>query len=332
MDLFRLEVPVSVPVPTPTPPRPFRLGVLVWNQYTDWPAFRDIGARADKLGYDQLWTWDHLYPIVGSPDGPILEGYIALAGWAAVTERATLGLMVGANTFRNPGLVVKAITTLDHVSNGRAVLGIGGAWFETEHTAFGIDFGTSVGDRLKRLDEAVELMRGMLRGERASARGTYYEAQSVRNDPRPIQPHLPIVIGGGGEQKTLRTVAKYADMWNVANVDPEQAAHKVEILRAHCAEIGRDPSEIEMSVSLGPALIRDDAAEADRVITGIQERNREMTRPILHGSPDQLADRIRAYQAVGFTNVLYHLAAPFDDETLERFIGEVKPQVTATHA
>jgi F420-dependent oxidoreductase-like protein len=306
---------------------PFRLGVLVWNQYTDWPSFREVGARADRLGYDQLWTWDHLYPIQGSPVGPILEGYALLAGWAGVTERATLGLMVGANTFRNPALVVKQITALDHVSGGRAVLGIGGAWFETEHTAFGIDFGTSVGDRLNRLDEAVDLMHGMLRDGEATARGTFYHAQHVRNDPPPIQAHLPIAIGGGGEQKTLRTVARYADMWNVANVDPETAAHKVEVLRGHCEAIGRDPAEIELSVSLGPLLIRDDDAEAERVIEGIHARNTEMTRPVLHGSPAMMADRIRAFQASGFTNVIYHLAAPFDEETLDRFIEEVKPQV-----
>jgi alkanesulfonate monooxygenase SsuD/methylene tetrahydromethanopterin reductase-like flavin-dependent oxidoreductase (luciferase family) len=310
-----------------TKPRPFRLGVLIWNQYTDWPSFRDIGARADRLGYDNLWTWDHLYPIVGSPEGPILEGYMALAGWAGVTERATLGLMVGANTFRNPAMVVKAITALDHISNGRAILGIGGAWFEDEHTAFGIDFGASVGERLSRLDEAVELMRGMLHEERATARGPVYHAAGVRNDPPPLQAHLPIVIGGGGEQKTLRTVARYADIWNVANVDPETAARKVEILRRHCAEVGRDPAEIEMSISLGPTILRDTPAEVARVVAAIEARNTGMERPMLSGSADELAERIRAYRDLGFTNVLYHLAPPYDDETLERFIAEVKPQV-----
>ena len=151
----------------------------------------------------------------------MLEAYALLAGWAGVTERATLGLMVGANTFRNPALVVKQITTLDHLSGGRAVLGIGGAWFETEHTAFGIDFGTSVGDRLNRLDEAVDLMRGDAPTRRGHRARRVLPRQGVRNDPKPIQTHIPIVIGGGGEQKTLRTVARYADMWNIANVDPE---------------------------------------------------------------------------------------------------------------
>ncbi len=150
---------------------PVRIGVLVWNQYTDWPEMRGAAITADRLGYDSLWTWDHLYPIVGSPDGPILEGYMMLAGWSQVTTHATLGLLVGANTFRTPGLVVKLITALDHLSAGRAVLGLGGAWFETEHTAFGIDFGRTVGERLDWLDEAVELIHGMLREPSASAAG-----------------------------------------------------------------------------------------------------------------------------------------------------------------
>jgi F420-dependent oxidoreductase-like protein len=316
-----------VPETPPRPARPFRLGVLIWNQYTDWSSFRDVGAKADRLGYDQLWTWDHLYPIVGSPDGPMLEGYMALAGWAAVTKRATLGLMVGANTFRNPAMVVKSITTLDHVSGGRAVLGIGGAWFETEHTAFGIDFGSGVGERLDRLDEAVELMREMLRGRRATARGTYYRAVDVRNDPPPVQARLPILVGGGGEQKTLRTVARFADIWNVANVDPETAAHKADVLRRHCDEVGRDPDEIEMSISLGPALVRNRREDAAPQIAAMRARNREMDREILHGSPVEIAERIRAYRASGFSNVLYHLGSPYDDETLERFVAEVKPLV-----
>src|SRR2546423_7384165 len=135
---------------------PIKVGALLWPQYTDWPALRDAAELADHLGYDSLWTWDHLYPIVGSPNGPIFEGYLTLAGWACVTKRATLGLMVGANTFRNPALTAKMATTLDHLSNGRAVLGIGGAWFGTEHEAFGIDFGTGFGQRLDLLDEAGE--------------------------------------------------------------------------------------------------------------------------------------------------------------------------------
>src|SRR4029079_8099493 len=122
-------------------------GLLCWNQYTPWADLRAAGIRADELGYDDIFTWDHLYPIIGSPDGPMLEAYAVLNAWAEATQRARIGLMVGANTFRNPALVAKMITTLDHVSGGRAILGIGGAWFETEHRAFGIEFGGSPRER-----------------------------------------------------------------------------------------------------------------------------------------------------------------------------------------
>jgi len=121
---------------------PIRLGALCWNQYTTWPDLREAGKRADRLGYDTLWTWDHLYPIVGSPHGPIFEAWLVLAAWAQATERIRIGLMVGANTFREPALTAKMATTLDHISGGRAILGIGGAWFETEYTAYGLEFGT----------------------------------------------------------------------------------------------------------------------------------------------------------------------------------------------
>src|SRR4051794_3196106 len=171
-----------------------KLGVLLWPQYTEWQPLQDAAQRADELGFDSIWTWDHLYPIVGDWRGPIFEGYLTLAGFAAVTKQAKLGLVVGANTFRNPALVVKEATTLDHISNGRAYLGIGGAWFDTEHEGFGIDFGNSPGERLTWFDEAVQLMRDMLDNESASARGDRYAAREVRNHPRPVQARLPIMI------------------------------------------------------------------------------------------------------------------------------------------
>src|SRR5918999_6568085 len=133
-----------------------RLGILLWNQATDWPSYEASARRVDELGYDHLWTWDHLYAIFGDPYQPIFEGWSVLAGWAGATERTRLGLLVGANTFRNPGLVAKTAATLDHISDGRAILGIGGAWFELEHQAHGIEFGTGFGQRLDWLDEAVD--------------------------------------------------------------------------------------------------------------------------------------------------------------------------------
>jgi alkanesulfonate monooxygenase SsuD/methylene tetrahydromethanopterin reductase-like flavin-dependent oxidoreductase (luciferase family) len=309
------------------PSAPVKAGVLVWNQCTDWPQLHHAGTTADRLGYDSLWTWDHVYPIVGSPAGPIIEGYMILGGWSQVTSRTTLGLLVGANTFRNPALVVKAITALDHLSGGRAVLGIGAAWFETEHTAFGIDFGASVGDRIARLDEAVELMRAMLHEPAATARGRFYHALDVRNDPPPIQARLPILIGGAGERKTLRTVARFADAWNVSLVTPEEAAHKDAVLNRWCEEEGRDPAEIERTISLGPVAIRDDPAEAKALVARFHERNPGMTRTVVTGSAEEVTEHVRGFVAHGFRHVIYHLVPPFDDETLERFMTEVKPNL-----
>lgn len=302
-----------------------KAGVLVWNQYTDWPSMRDIGRRADGLGYDSLWTWDHLYPIVGDPAGPFLEGYLVLAGWSQHTSHATVGLMVGANTFRNPALVAKMVTTLDHLSGGRAVLGIGAAWFETEHTAFGIEFGRGFGERIGWLDEAIELMRGMLREGVASARGERYTARDARNDPLPVQRELPILIGGSGERKTLRTVARLADAWNVAMVTPDEAQRKDAVLRRWCDAVGRDSDEIERTVSLGPMLIRDAPADARAVIARFHEANPGMEREVLVGSVDEIADLCRRYVDSGFRHLIFHAPYPYDAETIERFAAEVRP-------
>jgi alkanesulfonate monooxygenase SsuD/methylene tetrahydromethanopterin reductase-like flavin-dependent oxidoreductase (luciferase family) len=304
----------------------FKLGALFWNQYTDWPSLRDAAARADGLGFDSLWTWDHLYPIVGDWHGPMLEGYMVLAGWAAVTGRATLGLMVGANPFRNPALVVKQVTALDHISGGRAVLGIGGAWFEREHEAFGLDFGASAGERLDWLDEGVELMRTMLDGQPASARGPHYQAKAVRNDPPPLQKRLPILIGGGGERKTLRTVAKYADAWNIGG-RLDDARHKDEVLRRWCAEVGRDHSQIERTLQGGSIVLRASEDEARRVAAEVGRVNGGWAGPRQALTPAQLVERYAPYLELGFRHIYWDIPAPYDAETLERLAKEVRPSL-----
>lgn len=304
--------------------RELKLGVLLWNQFTDWPSLRDAGVLVDELGFDSLWTWDHLYPIVGDPDGPMFEGYMTLAAWAALTKRVTLGLMVGANTFRNPALVAKMVTTLDHISAGRAYLGIGGAWFESEHEAFGIPFGSSPGERLRWFDEAVELMRGMLHEERTSARGRYYQAQGVVNNPPPLQESLPILIGGSGERKTLNTVAKYADAWNTGG-DPERVRHKDEVLRRWCEEVGRDESEIERTLQGGSVVIRDTVEEAQEAGEAISRQNGLDGFSGPAETPEMTAERLLPHIELGFRHVYFDSPAPYDRETLERLISDVKP-------
>ncbi|MGH2444896.1 MAG: LLM class flavin-dependent oxidoreductase [Candidatus Limnocylindria bacterium] len=306
-----------------------KLGANCWNQYTDWPAMREAGIRADRLGYESLWTWDHLYPIVGNHEGPIFEGWLVLAAWAEATERATVGLMVGANPFRNPALVAKMVTTLDHISNGRAVLGIGGAWFETEHRGLGIEFGGSPGERLRWLDEAVRIMRGMLHGEQPSG-SRYYTADRALNLPAPVQEHLPILVGGGGERRTLRTVAKYADACNLGG-GFERVKAKDEVLRRHCEEVGRDESEIERTTGVGICVIRDDSAEAQRVAKEIFEHNGG-ARPWqnqLVGTVDEVVERLRPYLGIGFRHFIAGFPSPYDPESMERLATEVKPALEA---
>ncbi len=192
-----------------------RYGILPFSQATSWPELLDVARRVDQLGYDHLWAWDHLYAIFGDPYQDFFEGYSLLAAWARETKRVRLGLLVGANTFRNPGIVAKTITTIDHISDGRAIAGIGGAWMEPEHTAHGIEFGSGFGQRLDWMDESASAIRKLLDGETVTSEpGGHYAFKELRHLPPPVQKRLPIMIGGSGEKKTLRSVARYADMWN----------------------------------------------------------------------------------------------------------------------
>jgi F420-dependent oxidoreductase-like protein len=298
-----------------------RFGAQLWSQHTSWPEFRDAALRAEQAGWDSLWTWDHLNAIFGPWEQPIFEGWAILAAVAAVTSRMTLGLMVGANTFRNPGLTAKLATTLDHVSGGRAVLGIGGAWFEREHDAFGFDetWGSGFGERLDRLDESVMLLRRLLDGERVSHEGRFYTFRDALCEPRPVQDHLPILIGGSGPQKTLRTTARYADAWNTLGTLDEVRA-TLAILDERCAEAGRDRAEIELTISF-PIVLRDTeraaraAADERFAVNGIENMG---PMPHLAGPPSAIAEALAPFRDLGFRTVIVRLPAPFDEETLDR--------------
>jgi F420-dependent oxidoreductase-like protein len=296
-----------------------RFGAQLWSQSTGWPGFRDAALAAEAAGWDSVWTWDHVLAIFGPPEQPILEGWTTLAALGPLTSRVRLGLMVGANTFRNPGLTAKLATTLDHVSGGRAVLGIGGAWFEREHDAFGIPFGTGFGERLDRLDEAVMLIRRLLDGERFSHEGRFYTFHDAVCEPRPVQPRLPILVGGSGPKKTLRTVALRADAWNTSG-DLEEVLAKLANLQGHCDEVGRSRSAIELTVSF-PILIRDRRADAEAAWAGLMAHNRSPNAgnvPHLFGSPAEIASELQPYVELGFRTIIVRLPAPHDRETIER--------------
>ena len=311
-----------------------KYGILLWNQATDWPSYAAAVRRLEDLGYDHLWAWDHLYAIFGDPYQPIFEGWSSLVAAAGMTKRMRLGLLVGANTFRNPGIQAKLAATLDHVSDGRAILGVGGAWMEPEHTEGGIEFGTGFGQRLDWLDESVAAQRKLLDGEAVTSEpGGHYAFQGLRHQPLPVQKHLPIMIGGSGEKKTLRTVAKYADMWNAMG-SVEKMAHKIDVLRGHCEAVGRNIDDIEFTLGI-KATIRDSEAEADKVWKAAMEHNKTPLANVAdddtfwNGTAEQLAEKLAPYVELGFHTAISEQPAPYDTETLERLIGEVKPLIDA---
>ena len=215
------------------------------------PTLARIARQADDIGLDSIWVMDHFFQIrgVGRPEEPMLEGWTALGFLAANTSRARLGLMVGGVHYRLPGLWVKAATTLDVLSGGRAWLGIGAAWNEEESRSLGFPF-PPLGERFEQLEETLRIAHEMWQGERGSEgafHGRLYQAGRLMNSPQSIsRPRVPIMIGGGGEKKTLRLVAKYADATNVFG-GPEAIAHKYEVLREHCEAVGRNYEEIERS-------------------------------------------------------------------------------------
>ncbi len=305
-----------------------KIGALCWNQYTDWPSLLQAGIRADELGYTSLWTWDHLYPIIGDSHGPIFEGWLTITAWAQATRKVRLGLMVGANTLRGPSLVAKMATTLDHISNGRTILGIGAAWFEEEHVAFGLPFGDGPPERLRWLGEALPIIRGMLDGTEPTATGPRYTSKATRNLPAPIQAHLPILVGGGGERVTLKLVAKYADACNIGG-GLEMVRRREAILREHCATVGRDEREIERTTGIGTVFIRDDRAEAERLFRAAFERNRIAQvwadQPV--GTPEDVAARLAPYVELGYRHLIAGFPATYDEESMTRLITEVKPML-----
>lgn len=294
-------------------------GAAFWVQRTSWPELCDAVHHAEAVGFDHAWIDDHLLNDEGDPDAPKLEGWTTLAALAAVTSRIRLGLMVAANTFRNPGLTAKLATTLDHVSGGRAILGIGAGWFAREHEAYGIEFGAGFGERLDRLGEAVPLIRRLLDGERVTHAGRYYTMRDAVCAPRPVQPRLPILVGGSGPRKTLPLVAAHADLWNAYGT-PEQIAASDAILRAACAAVGRDPESIVRTANAN-VVIRDTQADADaawerwldRHTPEADERGRELV-----GTPDSVVATLRRYRAVGVRDAVWIFRSPFDTATMDR--------------
>ncbi len=308
-----------------------RIGAAFWIQRSSWPDLRTACLAAEDAGFDSVWLDDHLLADEGDPGDAKLEGWTALAAVAALTRRVTLGHLVAANTFRNPGLLAKEATTVDHVSGGRLVLGLGGGWFEREHDAFGLEFGAGFGERLDRLDEAAGLIRRLLDGEVVDHEGRWYRFRDARCEPRPAQARLPMLIGGSGRTKTLRTVARYADWWN-AYGEVDRIAEVSGWLRERCAEEGRTFEDIRRTVVMD-VVIRDTESEAvrayaevmafqgiPRVRTGSNDTERGLN---AGGAPAAIAAYLRPFADLGVHEVMWIFRAPWDLETIRR-VGEVR--------
>ena len=296
-----------------------RYGAGFWVQRTGWPALREAVTRAETAGYDDLWIDDHLVSDEADWRDDKLEAWTTLAAVAGVTSRARLGHMVNANTLRNPGLVAKMATTVDHVSNGRAILGMGAGWFEREHEAFGFQPGDSVGQRLDWLAEAVPLLRRLLDGEEVTHAGPRYTFDRALCRPRPIQARLPILVGGSGPRKTIPLIARCADMWNMYGT-PDALRAADARLREACEAVGRDPGEIERTVNVN-VVIRSTREEAERAWNGWwtvhQPHSGEGTLDA-GGTVADVAEALARYRDAGFGHPVMIFRTPWDLDTIDR--------------
>lgn len=305
-----------------------KLGLSIYPQQATWQEIRDTVLRADTLGYDSLWIWDHLLGIGREGRQSVFEAWTTMAAWAALTSTVTLGLLVSANTFRNPGLVAKSAVTIDHISGGRFILGIGAAYRELEHQAHGIDFGSSPGMRLRWLEESVALVKGLLSGQTMTSEpGGHYHFAGAAHLPLPVRGPgaTRILIPGAGERRSMRILARFGDLWHVRG-SVDSLTRKIDLLREYCIEAGRSLEDIEL-ITGNPVVIRDDPAEAEAVYESSLEQNGQTRRgagteraagELICGPPEAIAEAWYPFVKLGFRHMIVDFAAPYDQETLER--------------
>ena len=271
-----------------------RFGVKLMPQHCTWQELLDLFVAADENSFfESAWTFDHFYPIYGDWQGPCLESWVTLGALAQATSRIRIGSMVNGVVYRHPAVTANMAAALDIVSGGRLELGLGAGWNERECNAYGIELG-SLKERFDRFEESVQCTIALLRDESVDFSGRYYTLTDARNAPKPVQrPHPPIVIGGGGEKRTLRIAARYAQHWNFPGGTADDFRRKRDVLHAHCADIGRDPSESVTSTHLlmWPAKTVDDVARQAEALapTGIDLGIVYLEAPVAPGTLDDLA-------------------------------------------
>ncbi|MEY2446936.1 MAG: hypothetical protein QOH79_412 [Acidimicrobiaceae bacterium] len=289
-----------------------------------WADVLDIAHHAEATGWDGLYFADHFMP--NDPegerplDGPTLECWAVLGGLAAATQRLRLGSLVCGNTYRHPAVLAKIATGVDNVSNGRVVLGLGAGWQVNEHKAYGIEL-HNTRTRLDRFDEACEIVRSLLDNERTTFEGKHYTILDAPCQPAAVQDHLPLLVGGGGEKRTLRTAARFADEWNVWGT-PEIVAQKSEVLARHCEDIGRDPTTIKHSTQALMFLSEDETWLAGK-------RQQSTGRPDIVGTPDEVIEIVGRYRDVGVDELIvpdWNMGPPTrTKDTYDLFMERVAP-------
>lgn len=307
-------------------------GVTLPQIKRSWQETRAAAETFDSLGFDSVWLNDHLYG-VPMPSLPILEAWTTLSAVAATTQRVRLGTLVSPVGFRNPALLAKMAATLDQISNGRVIVGLGCGWFQMEFEGYGYPF-PSLRHRLEQLEEAAVLMKRLWTEPQVSFEGRHFNAREAFCEPKPVQrPHPPIMIGGGGEKLTLRVVAEQADQWNTFG-SPEDFRRKIAILREHGRAVGRNTEEIEVSWA-GVMHVTDSASEKAALMQALAEtygRPMEAVEPtVLVGSIEEIIERIGRYLEVGVTHFICVARPPFHHPSLRQFAERVIPRVRAEH-
>ena len=293
-------------------------GVHTGLQHISSDEVRTAWHRIESLGYGWISIWDHFYGATGKPDdAECLEAVAMHAALACETSRVRIGSLVYSIGYRHPAVLAKAITTIDHLSGGRADMGIGSGWAEVEYNAYGITFPeTKV--RMDQLEEGIQVLRSLLHTDVSDFSGTHFSLHGARNEPRPMQAHLPIWIGGGGEKRTLKIAARYADGWNVPFVSPEEFGRKRAVLHEHCKTVGRDPTEIRCAINVALAWT-EESLQAQFGHLANHVRNGCLT-----GTDEQVLDRIGQYILAGADQVNIALRAPFDLDAIERLSVALK--------
>jgi F420-dependent oxidoreductase-like protein len=300
---------------------PIGFGVQTCNENASFTELAAAWRLIDRCGFDTAWLYDHFIPVFAPASQPCLESWACLPVLARETRNVLVGVLVSGNTYRHPAVLAKMATTVDHVSNGRLIFGIGAGWFESEHVSYGIPFYTPA-ERACRLDESLEVIRSLWTEPRATFSGTYYKVDNAWCEPKPVQkPRPSILVGGAGEQQMLRVVARHADIWNTMG-SPAVFRRKIEILRRHCEAVERDFTTIEVSWT-GFGFCARSADERDAQLRRFARltgrTHEEIRQSSLIGLPDEIQSRLERFLEAGVRQFIISILAPFDEANLERF-------------